>query len=311
MGPFSETLQSLLHEIDHQSPSCIPNPATFEQARALYQSAVRVRNTQHPNVVFVVEPNEDNVFDQQKLSTALTNMGATVQFKTLDELREQRIESDTNLILADGSPVDALYWRTGYNLEDYGSDDKQRLLNIRFRADLERKRIALCPTIHHQLATNKWLQMHLSKLSIDQLMTLFKLTTQEAILINMALKVPQQPPESVTHLNSALQSEQWIWKQQGEGGGNVSITPQNVSQEELVGTVLMKKIEPYRTDRRVQKYSQGGILTLENACSELGLFTVGEHQTYGGYLLRTKPRSSLETGVHKGHGMIDTIQIRD
>jgi hypothetical protein len=312
MGPLSEALQEVLS--DTQTPDCYfpPNNAAQLQAKAIADCASNIAGREQTNVVFVIEADEDNIFDQGKLAEALTALGVRVMWKTLSELRSQLSDKNHTAVLTQDSEVltvHGIYFRTGYNLKDYGDNDKEQQKNLAFRGRLERLDLALCPTISHQLATNKWIQAQLSDLSIDHLINEFSLTTQEAILAQLSLKVPYAKTTERTLIESHLKTGEWVWKQQGEGGGNVKTSTKEARDDELVGSVLMKKIKPMPRRTAVEKYVNAETIEIKDTVSELGFFTVGDSQDYGGYLLRTKPCSALETGVHKGFGMIETVQI--
>lgn len=308
MGPFSDELGKLL-AAQHPAKQMAPNDAADRQADALFNAAKNQNGNANPFIVFVVEPQEDNVYDQQKLANALIDSGARVIRKTLAELPRELIWRDRQIALADGEQIDALYFRTGYNLEDYmqGNDgDFEHATLLAFRGQLEKVSVALAPTITHQLATHKWVQLKLSSMNVDQLMQTFSLTMQEAIVAHLALSTPHRIETNPEAVRFALKSGEWLLKLPGEGGGNVL---ERWAENGLPsGSFLMQKISMH-TRKNVRRFHQHQTTHIGSAASELGIFTMGDDQHYGGYLLRTKPTSDIETGVHKGGGMIDTVEI--
>ena len=308
MGPFSEKLSHLL-AVDTEW-SFAPNEASVRQAEGLYRAATELRGVQNPVVVFVVEANENNVYDQKMLADALTRLGATVLFKTLHELKSERVENQENLLsLCHVGIVDLLYFRTGYNLDDYNDEfgDARSLLN--FRGELEYLNVKLCPSIAGQLATHKWVQRQLSLLSVSDLMAQFQLTVQPAIQAYLALQLNYKSVDS-TSLKKDLNSGNWLIKTTAEGGGNVHDSFNNLPElDALQHPFLMQKIQPFIRKEPVVFQRGQRRFTLTGTVSELGLFTVGDDHRYAGYLLRTKAVDELECGVHKGYGAIDSVII--
>lgn len=309
MGPFSDKLQSLLSD-HHDVDRFAPNQSATKQANVFVQAVKQFSKPKSPNVVIVVEADEDNIYDHQAMKCAFEAEGATVYFRTLDALKNTTLPDSEKLIIEDIGPIHGLYFRTGYNARDYGDTPKMQADNLAFRGEIETKAIAISPTIHHQLASNKWVQMKLSSMTASALMDTFHLTAQQAVLAQLALSTPQHPAHDEHDTWSKITSGNWVLKSQGEGGGNV-ICRHNA--DALRGpyddAVLMKTIQAKHRSELITSVKGSEFATLEQAQSELGIFTAGEHQTYAGYLLRTKPSNAVESGVHRGFGMIDTVRL--
>lgn len=310
MGPFSHDLSELLKAQDNRLFA--PNGATPEQAHHLYSMACSNRGVLQPTLVFVVEPFEDNIYDHQKLEAAITALGGRVLVKTLRELeRAQELSAERFFTLTDEGIVDLLYFRTGYNLQDYEDQNRDvtRLLDL--RAQFEMKTLKLCPTIAGQLATHKSVQRALSKYRPEQLKTTFSLTADQALLAFRALAVEYKNVNPQT-LSNDLSSGRWLLKSVGEGGGNTtdSLTDSHLT---TLGDehFLMQRIHPLRRTETVTLVNDESVRLIDGAISELGFFTLGPQQRFGGYLLRTKSNRSVECGVHKGYGAIDAVVFSD
>jgi glutathione synthase len=311
MGPFSEALQDLLQSRAKPATTAVANPATQLQAAQLYQSACASGSTRQPLIVFAVEAQEDNVFDQRKLGDALRHMGARVVYQTLAALvTTTTVNARHRLVLAQHGEVDALYFRTGYNLADYGTTQARQQQRLDWRGQLERLNIALCPTISYQLASHKWLQAQLSQLSPEALGSQFQLPRGQALAAQRALATPHRVPCTFGQVAQAIASGEWLWKSLNEGGGNILQARTSGHSSALNATLLMKKIDAVARPTPVVKFDTHTVSIIPEAISELGIFTLGDDQHYGGYLLRTKARQTPESGVHKGFGFIDTVRIQ-
>ena len=164
MGPLSAQLTALLQP---EQPELAPNNATELQAALLYQAALQQaqkRGCLTPHIVFVVEAQEDNIFDQQLLADALIKRGAVVQRGTMAELYQQQLPAqqgagkaavidEASAVTLNGSRVDLLYFRTGYNPADFANAQE-----LAWRCQLQQQDVLLCPDLPTQLAGSKWLQ---------------------------------------------------------------------------------------------------------------------------------------------------------
>lgn len=305
MGPYSERLGALLQKQGLTEPEFAPNPATARLADALYRSASELHGSRSPLIVFVVEDREDNIHDHNALATELVRLGARVERRTLAQLSTQARKQDQRLAMPYLGVIDALYFRTGYNLEDYGPTLAVQNERINARASWETCQVVMTPTIHHQLTSNKWVQMRLSQCRVDTLMALGQLSLQEAIVAHLSLRTPQQPFEIEDTAKPG-----WLLKCQGEGGGQIhQQQPENTSEDTMAGAIWMQAIEPQERTDSFWQVRDGKLNSIGAVTSELGLFHIGEDDHYAGYLVRSKPSDQLECGVHRGHGMIDTVQL--
>ena len=314
MGPLNELWLSLLEK--QQPGAYADNPATSTQARLLFDAAAALAGGSTPNIVFVVEPHEDNVFDQQLLATALQQAGAKVQRLTLAQLQQllARNPADQHILYdAQQQPVHLLYFRTGYNMADYPSPD---LLTLRLQ--LEQLDLLLCPTLSQQLAGSKWLQLRLSQY-LQQPTRHAEFAAQFGFTLAQtrqlaALTVPMAAVDELSETEvSARIAAGWWYKRQAEGGGNVARAEQASlwcqQRQPGAGDVLMAPIEALIRTEALDKLVRGQWQSARGHISELGIFSLGEPADYGGYLLRTKAAQSLEGGVHKGFAVLDSVVL--
>ncbi|MFZ5602761.1 MAG: hypothetical protein ACOY7J_09925 [Pseudomonadota bacterium] len=322
MGPFSEGLaqiqQQLWPELQRLGlatqgrPALAANPVTEALGDTLYQAAVgqlRQHPSTHPHaaapvVVFVVEPAEDNIFDQRKVARVVEQKGARVVRLTLQEIDALLERSLAPACHLRGiGPVQVLYFRTGYNLADFQDAHGRSERLLRLRAELETLHVTLAPTIGLQLASAKAVQVHWYR-------------QPEADAATEALDTAQffvADPQ----VQDVVNWPQWVLKSQGEGGGNVvqdEAIPARIatlSQQERREWLLMRKIPLVPRQSLVPVLRNGAIQFAQQLMSELGLFVLGDDVRIGGYLLRSKPVAALETGVHRGQGMIDTVAFSD
>ncbi|WP_196156929.1 hypothetical protein [Reinekea sp. G2M2-21] len=306
MGPFSERLASSLSTEFHHN--FVPNDASFLQAEALYRAACERAENSSPAIVFVVAEQEDNVIDQHLLAAAVREQGARVFFRTFAQLQRERMDT-SQLWLRDIGLIDLLYFRTGYNLDDYRDESGQVERWLDLRAELDTLDVRVCPGISGQLASHKGVQRYLSSLSANEMTVQFGLSDQQAIFARLALSTAYQDVDPAT-LAEDLNSGHWLLKSSGEGGGNVFDSLPTPAQFSLLSDpLLMQRIRPRLRAEPVTLLRGKEQRTIGDAVSELGVFTVGANHSYGGYLLRTKSASALECGVHKGFGAIDTVVV--
>lgn len=314
MGPLNELWLSLLAQ--QQPGAYADNPATSSQARVLFEAAAKLAEGSVPNIVFVVEPHEDNVFDQQLLANALQQAGAKVQRLTLDQLQQLVTDNPAgqhSLHDAQQQPVHLLYFRTGYNMADYPSPG---LLTLRLQ--LEQFDLLLCPTLSQQLVGSKWLQLKLSQYLQQPARHAefaaqfgFSLTETQQLA---ALTVPMAAVDELSETEvSARIAAGWWYKRQAEGGGNVARAQQASlwyqQRQPGAGDVLMAPIDAQVRPELLDKLVRGQWQSAQGHISELGIFSLGEAADYGGYLLRTKAAQSLEGGVHKGFAVLDSVVL--
>lgn len=312
MGPLNQQLGRLLDSI-HQPLA--DNPAVAQQAHTLYKAA-RALRSQYDSapavIVFVVEPAEDNLFDQLLLQQALQQLGARVLRSTLFELTQAQLDQHSRLQLTCGTAVDLLYYRTGYNLSDYASPEQLAL-----RGSLQHARLLQCPDIPLQLAGSKWIQAKLSMMLLsgrDDTLSGWGFNTADCGLLRQAV-MPMYALTAASQLRALRDINRgWLLKSQQEGGGGIwrgSEARQLVlsAPSTTAALLLMAPIDQYVRSEPVRLLRHSEISYQLATVSELGLFSVGTNNQYGGYLLRSKPATELAGGVHRGSAVLDTVAL--
>ncbi|GAB3034090.1 glutathione synthase [Bowmanella dokdonensis] len=319
MGPLSENWQQLLRA--QLAPCCqVDNPATSRQSALLAGAAMAMRrrfDNQAPLMLFVVEETEDNLFDQQCLSQAIEARGVRVKRITLEHLASLAIRNRRLVWPGDqkdaATEVDLLYFRTGYNRQDYQTEAQLAL-----RATLETLDLVLCPNIALQLAGSKWLQARLyeslqAPWTAAQLQRQLNLSLPELARLH-SLLVPSRTLDSDDSAVRHKLDKGWLLKSEQEGGGSVLNGPQAIDRLKQgiapdAGWIAMAPIDTAIRQAPVAVLRQGQFEDWSGVVSELGLFTLGSKQQYGGYLLRSKPAGQLEGGVHRGGAVLDSLQV--
>lgn len=313
MGPFNETLLSIQQQLSiNASMNYAPNPATNLQAKSLFEAAVKLNNNNQPLVVFVIEQQENNVFDQAMLAEGLKRRGAIVVYRTLNQLQQELSSNSKTISLCDYGDVDLFYFRTGYNIKDYNNASQNPDELLKLRTWIEAHKTVVCPTINYQIATSKWIQMKLSDLDIAELRESFGVSQEIAIRAKTALDTEFYIPKSLAEIRSKLSTGNWILKTQNEGGGNVFDQYFDFEQIYNKNTryILMKKIDPLSRQGTVKALYNDRVINHTDVISELGIFALGERNKYGGYLLRSKPGRQLEAGIHRGGGFLDCVGLK-
>lgn len=315
MGPFSEKLEYLQRTVFKDRRIEFPdNPAIRSQSETLYKAAANINGNRRPNIIFVVQENEDNIYDQAYLSNELVRLGATTRNKTLQQLKQELYSKDKSLFLPEIGQVDLFYFRTGYNLKDYVPLNHQligRYPLIELREWIERHQVVVAPNIEQQVTSSKWVQAKLSLKTPVELTTQFKLTVSDSILINSILNTHHKKIENIWQVKGDLISKNWVVKTQEEGGGNIIIDIDKLPAIDRLKTscFLMEKIKSITTGG-VLKFADEKITSVNQTISELGVFVLGEQHQYGGYLLRSKPEHSAEVGVHSGNGFLNLVGFK-
>ncbi|KAG8832281.1 hypothetical protein FRC17_001563 [Serendipita sp. 399] len=295
-------------------------------------------------ILFVVQPNERNVFDQRFLEYELLKRhGIHVIRRTFDELETQATLQDSDgsrkLLISSrtsSTPIEisVVYFRAGYTPTDYPTPTQ-----FETRKKLERSRAIKCPSIALQLAGSKKIQAVLSNPGVAESFLFTEKWDRAARDSN---------PHSFCAKDVDALRESWMdmWgleeeggvesakeramhlvlKPQREGGGNnvykASILPflDTLNDKEKEAWIAMELI---RVPAGVQNWlvRSGSDAVKANVVSELGIFgwalfgsknndgklCTSLQEGSGGYLLRTKGEDSDEGGVATGFSVLDSV----
>ena len=343
MGPFGQRAHELHHYLQHQYPesfqqwsggqslTLVNNPAIERLSAGIAATAKSVRkeagDSGKPVFMMIVQQDEDNVYDQHLLELALQEKGIRTVRRTFRELHDQLSTGDgQRLLLSDVGSIDVVYLRAGYQYCDYMANDVEEArccdALTRTRAFIEQHKVAVNATVSQQLASSKRVQMLLSEMS-PQALTRFGLTLEEAVQIKPYLGEMHPVSEQSLDWFKQQNPKDWVLKNQGEGGGhcvfNDDIEPKLASMDvqSFDAWALMKRLHPVHRTHPTLLVRDGIENKVTDLISEIGMFTIhfnGEpicdEQGYAGYLVRSKPASVTEGGVHSGQGVADSLAFQ-
>ncbi|WP_422459381.1 MULTISPECIES: glutathione synthase [unclassified Endozoicomonas] len=340
MGPFGQRAHELHHYLQYQWPAAfqswseaddlelIPNHGIEHLARGIAGAATMVRSQSgeqsQPLFLMVVQPDESNVYDQHLLEEAIQKEGVKTVRRTFRQLYDQLTSGDNSRLLLEGlGGIDAIYLRAGYQHCDYVAHDLDGVRCCselgKVRILIEQHRVAVNATVSQQLATSKRVQMLLCDMNEEQL-TRFGLTMAEAQQVKPFLGEMRPVDDQSAHWFAGQNPNDWVLKNQGEGGGHCvfdhHILPRlsSLRSEEYSAWSLMRRLHPLHRSHEALVVRNGEAQPVDNLISEIGMFTLhldGHSLTsdmgYAGYLVRSKPATASEGGVHSGQGAVDSL----
>ncbi|MBV7315371.1 glutathione synthase [Shewanella sp. NIFS-20-20] len=359
MGPFGQ-LTHQLHQHLQQRPaapelgltsSLVENPAIERLATAIAAATMNIKqafNDQDPpRFLMVVQPDEDNVFDQFLLEQALQQRGIDTLRRTFSELQGQLSTGpQQRLMLAGVGSLDTVYLRSGYQYDDYSSPSSSADL-MAIRVFIERHRVAVSATVSQQLASSKRMQMLLSQLPASAL-TQFGLSQDQAAMVKPLLgEIIAVNEQSIAKVK-ADPSATWVLKDQREGGGHCLFDTDiitklaQLSSEEYPAWLLMRRLHPRPANAPAYIVRHGKLEVIDDLVAEIGIFNVwydgqpcplepapplntpditdsmpanqaprrpNAHPSFAGYLVRSKSAQTTEAGVHSGRGVLDSLMF--
>lgn len=284
-------------------------------------------------VMFVVQAEERNVFDQYALSKRLAQFHKIAVFrvpsnKILDQTSIPSSNPYRPLIYhPPHSPESAFEVTTVYLRAFYSPDEYRSNRDWDARIHLERSAAIKCPTVLNQLSGCKKIQQVLAEpTGPDHLSSFLSGTNPELIARLRETFAPQydlsmngQGRELALNPESAMKH---VLKPQREGGGNniyKSEIPgflRSLPEADWKGWVLMELINPAANAENVALRNDGEVLR-GNVISELGVYgtilwdNTGRihHNDQGGWLLRTKGKEVNEGGVAAGFSSLDSVLL--
>lgn len=295
-------------------------------------------------VIFLVQDDERNVFDQYALSSELYHRHRIPSFRLptskileLTTIPSKDLNPSRPLIYTPPSSpssqyeVTVVYFRALYAPTEYNTATSWAA-----RHHLERSAAIKCPSILLHLSGSKKIQQVLTSIppDTDHLKgflshhpesTLTNLRTTFAPQYSLSSPDPNVEPEGIRLALSTESASNHVLKPQREGGGNNiyrdKIPPylQSIPQSQWKQYILMELIQPPPAAKNTVLRSDGQVVS-GNVISELGIFGTclwrnvqGSkkpeilHNSEGGYLLRTKGKDSDEGGVAAGFSSLDSL----
>ncbi|CAD1812730.1 glutathione synthetase [Candida parapsilosis] len=274
-------------------------------------------------ILFVVQPNERNCFDQRIIEYALFQEHGIRSFRVTLEDVDQMITKNNDKLYVKSTmdEISVVYYRSGYGPGDYDSNPTK---TWNARLFLEKSQAIKCPSILTQLSGSKKIQQLLTNESVIK-QTLPNIDDEElsSLLSTFVRILPFDDTEQGQEAAKLAfeKPENFVLKPQREGGGNniykqdIPAFLNKISKKDWGAYILMELINPetYRN-----KILRNGQTYHENIVSELGVFgTIVFDEQAGaiksnknaGWLLRSKFETSDEGGVAAGFGCVDNVYL--
>lgn len=272
-------------------------------------------------VLFIIQENERNAFDQRHLEYSLLKnhrvKSYRLQMDQIPTLTKTDPETKRIYYLPTNKEISVIYYRAGYAPSDFKTD-----LEWNVRTDLETTKAIKCPTLLTQLSGCKKIQQILTDKSV-----LSKFLKNDA-KINQILKTfaniyPMDDSSNGLLAKKLIEEDasNFVLKPQREGGGN-NIYKEDIpkflstlNKEEFGSYILMELVKPATYNNKVIRQDE---IYSESIVSELGVFgtTLWNSETseiltnkVAGHLLRSKFSTSDEGGVAAGFGCIDSLYL--
>ncbi|CAB9515799.1 Glutathione synthetase, chloroplastic [Seminavis robusta] len=368
MGPFGQRIHELHKYVYTQHPttyhqfSALPhtdtdtdtklelvqNKAIDSLAEGIAQTTLQIKNEFNddgpPRFLMVVQPDEDNVYDQHLLEYALQERGIQTVRRSFRELHDTLSSGESGRLMLEGvGSIDTVYLRSGYSHCDFylgDLDQKDQCCHslLQTRIFMEKHRVAMNATIRQQMASSKRVQTLLSAMNAQELCNKFELTHEEARAVKELLGTNLPITGDTIHWLEKENVDNWVLKNQGEGGGHAIFGQdiihklQELSPDDYAAWSIMQRLRPTPRSVPTVLVRKGEPQLCPDLISEIGVFTVHadgvpatnlvdehehEHEDnndnthnaggYAGYLIRSKPALAPEGGVHSGMGVLDSL----
>ncbi|XP_058225752.1 glutathione synthetase, chloroplastic [Rhododendron vialii] len=314
----SELHRSLLNQYKEQlglDSRRIPRNAAVNGFAEALAKAWEEYSNPRAVVMFVVQTEERNMYDQHWLSTVLKERyDVTTIRKTLAEIDEQGVLQPDGTLLVGDQAIGVIYFRAGYAPTDYPSESEWRA-----RLLMEQSSAIKCPSISYHLAGTKKIQQELAKPNV---LERFLENKDDIAKIQKCFAGLWSLDDSDIVKDAIERPEFYVMKPQREGGGNniygddvrkSLLRLQEEGTEENAAYILMQRIFPTIAPTYLMR---DGICHKDHAMSELGIYgaylrnkenVIMNEQC--GYLMRTKVSSSNEGGVAAGFAVLDSVYL--
>ncbi|KAG5541327.1 hypothetical protein RHGRI_021233 [Rhododendron griersonianum] len=322
----SELHRSLLNQYKEQlglDSRRIPRNAAVNGFAEALAKAWEEYSNPRAVVMFVVQTEERNMYDQHWLSTEFpfscfpqlcNTYDVTTIRKTLAEIDEQGVLQPDGTLLVGDQAIGVIYFRAGYAPTDYPSESEWRA-----RLLMEQSSAIKCPSISYHLAGTKKIQQELAKPNV---LERFLENKDDIAKIRKCFAGLWSLDDSDIVKDAIERPEFYVMKPQREGGGNniygddvrkSLLRLQEEGAEENAAYILMQRIFPTIAPTYLMR---DGICHKDHAMSELGIYgaylrnkenVIMNEQC--GYLMRTKVSSSNEGGVAAGFAVLDSVYL--
>jgi len=291
-------------------------------ASKLYEATEPVRKGGEDRriaVLFVVQPEESNVFDQRHVEFSLWDQYKipVVRASLAEVQTEAQLDEGSRRLTLKGCEISVVYFRAGYTPADYHGE-----VEWEARTKLERSAAIKCPSAAYQCVGSKKIQQVLAAPGVLEKFVSAEAAARIRGSFAGLYAMGDGSPESKQAAEAALKApEQYVLKPQREGGGNnlydteMVHTLKTSKEEELQAFILMDIISAPPAPALFLRDNK--VLEVE-ATTELGTYGIclsdGDKvvkSEFVGHLLRSKTASSKETGVAAGFGVLDSPILYD
>ena len=274
-------------------------------------------------IIFVIQKNESNIFDQYSLSDELYNKYKILSKRlTLNEIKKNCVQDDQGNLTIDGKLISMFYFRSAYCESDFPDEESWQGREL-----IELSTAIKVPDINTFLTTFKIFQYELSK---PQIMMHY---CQNDLIINDILRffggiynIRDMDVEKQKELFSQIKSDpnKYILKPMREGGGNnifgdklKELIPEegNEPNDILKNSVIVDKIDAAVHESVVLRNEK---INLQNSISEYSIYGIilsNENNLYinksVSFLVRTKNKDEIEGGIMEGAGAVDLPCLLD
>ena len=281
-------------------------------------------NYKNTIIIFVVQENEKNVFDQRTIENELYEKYNILSKRlTLNEITKNCKVDEKGQISYEEKIISLFYFRAGYTPSDYKDEESWK-----GREMIELSTAIKVPNINLFLTTLKVFQYELTKPDI-----LKKYINEELIsndIIRFFTKIyylrdmdKEKQKELFNQITSNPHS--YVIKPQREGGGNnyydekiIPLLPKDDSEpsDELLNSIIMERIEApeYETLNLIDE--KVIVNTINSEFSVYGVIISSDDKIYNinksvGFLVRSKDKNAGEGGVIHGSGCVDLPCLMD
>ncbi|KAL5061030.1 hypothetical protein RYX36_032634 [Vicia faba] len=290
------------------------NNAASQNAEGLAKAWIEYNNPKAV-IMFVVQAEERNMYDQHSLSAGLKEKyGITILRKTLAEVDQEGEILPDGTLSVNGQAVAVVYFRAGYTPADYPSESEWRA-----RLLMEQSSAIKCPSISYHLVGTKKIQQELAKPGV---LERFLENNDDIAKMRECFAGLWSLDDSDIVKKAIEKPEIFVMKPQREGGGNniygdavreTLIKLQKSGSQEDAAYILMQRIFPNLSAALLMR---NGCVHKDHAISELGIFGTYLRNKdrviindQSGYLMRTKIASSDEGGVAAGFAVLDSVYL--
>lgn len=274
-------------------------------------------------ILFVVQPNERNCFDQRLIEYELMETHHIKSYRlTLENVElETTVNGGKLYIRSTMDEVSVVYYRSGYSPSDYQNNPEK---TWSARLHLENSKAIKCPSLLTQLSGAKKIQQVLTNPDMVKRFAQGLSEAEISQLLDTFVKIyPLDDSEDgkVAKELAFQLPENFVLKPQREGGGNniykanIPTFLQSLPQQDWGAHILMELINPPTHKNKILRDNK---VYNEDIICELGVFgnilfneVTGDvlFNDNAGHLLRSKFSSSDEGGVAAGFGCVDNVYL--